>query len=125
MPALNRVRLICTEADRGSLQVKSNLDSTYVLEHRTDEDICFTDDDLVAIQNKRGDHCRITLEIIRLPEGRRAVLRPSRQAHRTLLDPEVSPIRARTHLVLGGGETCMLHSSEWKGKIGGGAVFPV
>lgn len=125
MPLLNRIRLVCHEADRGSIHVKSNLDSTYKLDHRTDEDICFTDTDVVAIQNKREDPCQITLEAIRLPDGRRALLRPSRQAHLSLVDPEVSQVRSKISLRLGGGETCMLTSSEFKGQTGGGAVFPV
>lgn len=125
MPTLNRIRLICTEADRGSIQVKSNIDSTYTLDHRTDEDICFTDEDVVAIQNKRDDLCTLTLEAIRIPEGRRAILRPSRQPHRVLCDPEVSKMRYKTTLTLAGGETCILTSSEFKGRTGGGAVFPV
>ncbi len=125
MPILNRIRLVCTEADRGSIHVKSNLDSTYQLDHRTDEDICFTDSDVVAIQNKRDSPCKITLEAIRLPDGRRALLRPSRQAHIALCDPEVSSVRHRTDVLLGGGETCVLTSSEFVGRAGGGAVFPV
>lgn len=122
---LNRVRLICTEGDRGSIHVKSNIDSTYKLDHKTDEDICFTDQDVVAIQNKRHDPCIITIKAIRLPDGRRALLRPSRQAHRSIVDPEVSSIRHHVTLSLGGGETCVLTSSEFKGQMTGGAVFPV
>ncbi len=125
MPVLNRVRIVCSDGDRGSIHIKSNLDATYKLDHKTDEDICFTDADVVAIQNKRHDSCRITFEAIRLPDGRRALLRPSRQAHRDIVDPEVSSIRCRVEIVLGGGETCMLTSSEFKGQMTGGAVFPV
>lgn len=125
MPVLNRVRLTCTEGDRGSLHVKSNVDSTYKMEHQTDDDISFTDEDVVVIQNKRESPCTLTLEAIRMPDGRRAVLRPSRQPHITLTDPEVSHIRHQHTLTLGGGESCVLTSSEFKGKTGGGAVFPV
>ena len=125
MPVLNRIRLVCREGDRASLHVKSNLDSTYKMEHRTDEDISFTDEDVVAIQNKRGTACSITLETIRAPDGRRILLRPSRQPHISLTDPEVSKIRSTYTLTLGGGETCVLTSSEFKGRSGGGAVFPV
>jgi hypothetical protein len=125
MPVLNRIRILCAEGDKGSIHVKSNIDSTYQLDHKTDEDICFTDQDVVAIQNKRHDPCRITLEAIRLPDGRRALLRPSRQAHVHLVDPEVSLIRNRIDIVLGGGESCVLTSSEFKGQVGGGARFPV
>lgn len=125
MPTLNRIRLKCTEGDRGSIHVKSNINSTYQMEHRTDEDICFTDQDVVAIQNKRDSPCRITLEAIQLPDGRRALLRPSRQAHLSLTDPKVSSIRNRVEIRLGGGETCVLTSSEFKGQVGGGAGFPV
>lgn len=125
MPVLNRIRLWCIEGDRGSLQVKSNLDATYKLEHRTDDDICWTDDDVVAIQNKRGTACSIIVSVIAAPEGRRVILRPSRQAHKVLLPPDVSVIRSECELKLGGGETCMLTSSEFKGRTGAGAVFPV
>lgn len=125
MPVLNRVRLICNEGDKGSLHVKSNLDSTYKLDHRTDEDICFTDEDVVAIQNKRESPCTIIIEAIRLPDGRRAMLRPSRQPHISLVDPELSEIRNHCTLTLGGGETCMLTSSQFTPKISGGAAFPV
>ena len=124
MPVLNRIRLTCREGDRASLHVKSNLDSTYKMEHRTDEDISFTDEDVVAIQNKRESDCTVTLEAIRAPDGRR-LLRPSRQAHISLTDPEVSKVRSTYTLTLGGGETCVLTSSEFKGRTGGGAVFPV
>jgi hypothetical protein len=125
MPVLNRIRITCRIGDRDAIQVKSNLDSTHKLGHRTDEDICFTDADVVAIQNKRESRCLIVLTALRLPDGRRAVLRPSRQAHQTLTDPEVSRIRSSTTLVLGGGETCMLTSSEFKGGVGAGAVVAV
>jgi hypothetical protein len=125
MPTLNRIRLTCHIGDKHALHVKSNIDSTYKLDHKTDDDICFTDEDVVCIQNKRESRCVIALEVIRLPDGRRAVLRPSRQAHQTLLDPEVSKIRSTTKLVLGGGESCMLTSSEFKGRVGGGAAIPV
>jgi hypothetical protein len=125
MPVLNRIRLICAEGDKGSIHVKSNIDATHRLDHKTDEDICFTDSDVVAIQNKREDACAITLEAIRLPDGRRAMLRPSRQPHVHLVDPEVSSVRCRIRIQLGGGETCVLTSSEFKGQAGGGARFPV
>ncbi len=125
MPVLNRIRIVCRAGDRNAIHIKSNLDSTHKLEHRTDEDICFTDQDVVAIQNKRESRCLITLEAIRLPDGRRALLRPSRQAHLALRDPEVSKIHARAQLVLGGGESCVLTSSEFKGGIGSGPLVAV
>lgn len=125
MPTLNRVRLTCKEGDRGSIHVKSNVDSTYKMEHRTDDDICYTDEDIVIIQNKRESTCEITISVIRAPDGRRAVLRPSRQSHITLTDPEVSNIRYTKTLSLGGGESCVLTSSEFKGKVSGGAVVAV
>jgi hypothetical protein len=125
MPVLNRIRLVCTDADRGSIHVKSNIDSTYRMEHRTDEDICFTDSDVVVVQNKRSDPCTVTFEAIRLPEGRRALFRPSRSAHVSLVDPEVSSIRKSIKIRLGGGESCVLTSSEFKGQVGGGAAVPV
>jgi hypothetical protein len=125
VPTLNRVRLTCIEGDRGSIQVKSTLDSTYKMEHRTDDDICFTDDDMVVIQNKRESRCNLTLAVIRAPDGRRVVLRPSRQSHIVLVDPEVSTVRHQHTLQLGGGESCVMTSSEFKGKAGGGAAFPV
>jgi hypothetical protein len=125
MPVLNRVRLTCRIGDRRAIHVKSNLDQTYKLEHRTDEDLCFTDQDVVAIQNKRESRCLIVLEVIRAPDGRRILLRPSRSAHIALVDPEVSRIRKTTTLVLGGGETCVLTSSEFKGQVGSGAMVAV
>jgi hypothetical protein len=125
MPALNRIRLTCDEGDRGSIHVKSNIDSTYQMEHRTDEDICFTDQDVVVIQNKRQDPCTLHFEAIRLPDGRRALFRPSRSAHVSLVDPEVSSIRKSIAIRLGGGESCVLTSSEFKGQMGGGARFQV
>lgn len=125
MPTLNRIRLLCSEGDRGSIHVKSNIDSTYQLEHRTDEDICFTDEDVVVIQNKREDPCTLTFEAIRLPDGRRALFRPSRQAHVNIVDPEVSPIHKSITLRLGGTESCVLTSSEFVGRTGGGSIGPV
>ena len=125
MPVLNRIRLTCRIGDKNTIHVKSNLDATHKLDHRTDEDLCFTDQDVVCIQNKRESRALITLKAIRLPDGRRAVLRPSRQAHLTLTDPEVSKIRAQAQLVLGGGESCMLTSSEFKGGVGAGRMMPV
>lgn len=125
MPVLNRVRLVCKEGERHSLHIKSNLDATYKMESRTDEDICFTDDAVVVIQNKREDPCAISVEALKLPDGRRAVFRPSRQAHIVLVDPEVSQVRNKADIRLAGGESCVLTSSEFKGRTGGGAVFPV
>jgi hypothetical protein len=122
---MNRVRLICKEGERHSLLIKSNLDATYRMESKTDEDIYFMDESVVVIQNKREEPCAISIEALRLPDGRRAVLRPSRQAHRWIVDPEVSQVHNRIDLVLGGTESCVLTSSEFKGRTGGGAVFPV
>lgn len=122
---LCQIRLICKEGDRGSLHVKSNLDSTYQLDHRTDEAISFTDQDLVAIQNKRESPCQITLQSVRLPDGRFAILRPGRQPHQKLFSREDSISRSELKLTLGGGETLMLHTSLWAPRAGSGAVFPV
>ncbi len=124
MPVLNRVRLICKEADRGSIHVKSNLDGTYQLDHRIDEDIAFIDEGVVAVQNKRADPCVMTVKVIRAPD-RIIFLRPSRQVHVQLLDPEASQVRSEVKLTLAGGETCVITSSEFKGRTGGGAAFPV
>lgn len=122
---LSRIRLICTEGDRASLHIKSTLDNTYKLDHKTDEDLAFTDEDLIAIKNQRQSPCKITLKVIELKNGRRALLTPSRGSAVTLLDPTVSQLRSECVITLGGGETCMMRTSLWEGKAGQGAVFPV
>jgi hypothetical protein len=122
---LNRIRLVCNDSDRAGIHVKSNLDSTYRLDGRTDESLSFTDADLVVIQNKLERPCELLLEAIRLPEGRRAVLKPSRQAALTLTDKEVSATRSELDLVLGPGESCTIHSSCWMPQGGAGRVMPV
>lgn len=123
--ALSKIRLICTEGDRASLHIKSTLDNTYKLDHKTDEDLSFTDDDLIAIKNQRESPCKITLKVIELHGGRRAILSPSRGVAVALLDPSVSQLRSECVLTLGGGETCMLRTSLWQPKVGVGSVFPV
>lgn len=118
---LNQLRLICDDSDRRGLHVKSNIDRTEKLDGKTDESLSFTDGDLVILQNKLERPCTLILESIRLPEGRRAVLKPSRQRHQTLCGKEVSEVRSITELVLGAGESCVIHSSEWMPQQGGGA----
>ncbi len=122
---LNQIRFVCPDSDRKGIHVKSTLDETYKLDGRTDETISFADDDLVVIKNVMDRPVAITLESVKLPDGRRAVVRPSRQAHFTLLDKGVSEHRSQRQLQLGGGESMTLTSSEWVPQATGGAVFPV
>lgn len=121
----NQLRLICKEGDRGSLHVKSTLDGTYKMDAKTDDSISFTDADLVVVKNVRETECLITLKAIRLPGDTRAILRPSRGAHQVLLDKSVSEIRSSTNIVLHGGESLTICSSNWAPQKGGGAAFPV
>lgn len=121
--ALNRVRLRCLEADRGTLTVSSTIDQTHRMEHRTDEDINFSDFDLVAIKNRRGTVCSVLFEAIALPEGRRAVFRPSMQERSayTILDPALSNIKSKIRIDMKPFETIMLSSSEFRARTGAGA----
>lgn len=112
--SLIQVRLVCKEADRGSLHVKSTFDKTERLEHRTDEAISFTDDDLVIIKNCREAPCKIELETVRLPDAGRIVCRPTRSSAFTLASPVASEIRSKHSLSLGGGESLVMQSSRWK-----------
>ena len=111
---LIQMRLKCKDGDRGSLHVKSTFDATEKMEHRTDESISFTDDDLVIIKNCRESPCEITLETIRLPLSSRIVCRPSRAGTFTLVHKDVSEVRFSRTLALGGGESIVCQSSQWK-----------
>ena len=122
---LNQLRLLCDGSDRKGLHVKSNIDRTEMLDGKTDESLSFTDGDLVILQNKLERECSVILEAIKLPEGRRAVLKPSRQRHQTLCDKNVSEVRSIVELTLGAGESCVIHSSEWTPQREGGARIPV
>jgi hypothetical protein len=115
---LNQLRLVCREGDRGSLHVKSTLDSTYKLDERTDESISFTDNDLVVIKNVRESKCRVGFETIRLPRAARMVLRPSRQAALTLTSREDSEIRCKAVIELGGGESITISTSNFIARTG-------
>lgn len=118
--ALNQVRLRCTDADRGSLEVKSTFDRTERMEHRTDEAISFTDDDLVIIKNRRESPCTITLETIRVPNSAGIVCRPSRQGSFQLRSREDSEIATKRTVTLGGGEALTISSSVWRPRQRGG-----
>lgn len=122
---LCRIRLTAHCDVPKGLHIKSTLDNTFKLECHTDEDIAFTDDDLVAIKNASDVAIPLTLTGIRLPDGRRAVLSPSRASAFTVVDPEVSTVRNQRRYTLGAGETLMLRSSLWVTQRVGGAVFPV
>lgn len=115
--SLLQVRLVCKEADRGSLHVKSTFDRTEKLEHRTDESISFTDDDLVIIKNCRESKCEIKLETIRLNDASRIVCRPSRQSSFVLTSRVASEIRCSRKIALGGGESLVMSSSQWKSSL--------
>lgn len=122
---LNQLRLLCDGSDRAGLHVKSNIDRTEKLDGKTDESLSFSDRDLVVLQNKLERECCIILEAIQLPEGRRAVLKPSRQRHQTLCDKKVSEMRSVVELTLGAGESCVIHSSAWMPQTGNGARIAV
>lgn len=122
---LNQIRLVCNDSDRKGLHVKSTLDNTYKLDGHTDESISFADDDLIVLKNCLERPCELLLESIRLPEGRRAIFRPSRQQSFALTDKAVSITRSERELTLGPGESCSLHSSCWLPQGGAGKVFPV
>jgi hypothetical protein len=111
---LIQMRLVAKDGDRGSLHVKSTFDKTEKMEHRTDESISFTDDDLVIIKNCRESPCEITLETIRLPLPHRIVCRPSRSSAFTLVHKDVSEVRSAHTFRLGGGESLVCQSSQWK-----------
>jgi len=123
--ALNQIRFVCNDSDRKGLHIKSTLDATYRLEGKTDESISWSDNDLIVIKNVLERPCEILLESIRLMEGRRAILRPSRQGAFTLVDKQLSSVRNERELTLGPGESCTLTSSAWLPQGGAGAVFPV
>ena len=122
---LSQLRLICDGSDRKGLHVKSNIDRTEKLDGKTDESLSYTDRDLVVLQNKLERSCCIILEALRMPEGRLAVLKPSRQPHRTLCGKDVSEVRSIIELELGPGESCVIHSSEWVPQRGNGARVAV
>lgn len=119
--SLIQVRLVCKEGDRGSLHVKSTFDTTEKMEHRTDESISFTDDDLVIIKNCRESKCEIALETIRLPDAGRIVCRPSRQGSFVLTSKVVSEVRYQRKVCLGGGESIVMQSSRWRASTKRGA----
>ncbi len=115
---LNQIRLVCNEADRHSLHVKSSFDRTEKMEHRTDESISFPDDHIVVIKNCRESKCVIRLETIRLPSGKRFIVRPSRQHTRTLWSKADSEVNAKTAIALGGGESIAITSSAFTSQKG-------
>lgn len=122
---LNQIRFVCNDGDKRGIHIKSNLDATHCLDSRTDESISWTDQDVVVIQNKLERACEILLESIRLPEGRRAIFKPSRQASFVLVDKQVSHLRSERELILGPGESCVLTSSCWTPQGGTGRRMPV
>lgn len=122
---LNQIRFVCNDGDKSGIHVKSNLDETHRLDAHTDEAISWTDNDLVIIQNKLERRVEILLEAIRLPEGRQAILKPSRQGTLKLVDKTISRVKSEANLVLGPGESCTLTSSCWTPGTGNGRAFPV
>lgn len=122
---LSKIRFRVDSGNRNAIHVKSTLDNSYKLDYKIDEDISFTDDDLIAIKNNAEDPCTLTFDAVDLKDGRRALLSPSRQQHLALVDPSISTLRSSVSLNLGGGETCMIRTSLWIGKVGGGPIFPV
>jgi hypothetical protein len=118
--ALSRIRLTCAEGDRGSLHVKSTCGPTQKLDSKTDEDICFTDNDLIVIKNCREDACELKFSALQLPDGRYAVFRPSRQATQTAYDPSVSEVRSSVTVKLGGFESLVIVNSQWVAGRGQG-----
>lgn len=123
--ALSKIRILCHSGNRAGLHIKSTLDNTYKLDYKVDEDISFTDEDLIAIRNNSGTPCEITVRAIQLKDGRRALLSPSRQCTFWLMDPEMTAIHVERTITLGVDETCMLRTNWWEGRSGPGAVFPV
>ena len=119
--ALSRVRMTCAEADRGSLHVKSTCGPTHKLESKTDEDIAFTDNDLVIIKNCREDPCTLKFKALELPDGRQAIFRPSRQGAQKIFDARVSEVRSEYTVRLGGFEALVIVTSEWVAGRGCGA----
>lgn len=119
--ALSRVRMTCATADRGALIVKSTCGPTEKLESKTDEDIAFSDNDLVIIKNVREDALHLKFRALELPDGRRAIFRPSRQGSQTIYDSRISEVRCEYTVTLGGGESLVLVTSEWKAGRGQGA----
>ena len=117
---LNQIRLVCNDADRGSLHVKSTFDNTQKMEHRTDESISFPDDHIVIIKNMRESKCIIRLESIRLGEGKYFIIRPSRQPVKKLFTKRESEIRSSIAIALGGGESIVIQSSAWRSPQHGG-----
>lgn len=122
---LNQIRFQCVDSDRKGIHVKSTFDSTFKLDGKTDETISFADEDLVVIKNVMDHPAQIKLESVTLPQGRRAIFRPSRQAHFTLVEKVISTQRCERAISLGSGESCTLTSSEWRPAGGNGRVFPV
>lgn len=119
--ALARVRLTCRQGDRGSLEVRSTCGATQKLEATTDEDLAFSDNDLIVIKNVRHDPCELKFRALELPDGRRAIFRPSRQGSQTIYDARVSELRAECTVKLGGGESLTIVTSEWIAGRGQGA----
>lgn len=118
---LNQIRLVCNDADRGSLHVKSTFEKTERMEHRTDESISFPDDHIVIIKNMRESKCVIRLESIRLGEGKYFIVRPSRQPVKKILSKRMSEIGTSCALALGGGESVVIFSSAWTPQTGIGS----
>ncbi len=119
--ALLQVRLRCDEGDRGSLEIKSTFDKSERMEHRTDEAISFTHDDLVIIRNRRESPCRIALESIALGSGESLYCRPSRQGAFRLLARECSSVHSTRSIRLGGGESLVIQSSRWRPNLSRGS----
>lgn len=113
-----RVRLTIKDDERGAIHVSSTLDQTYRLEHSTDDDLGFTDADLVAIRNRGETPQIVKLKAIKIPHYRRVIAQPSRQATRTLCDPELSEVRSECEILIGGGESIMIRSSAFQPVVG-------
>jgi hypothetical protein len=123
---LNQIRLVCNEADRGSLKILSTFDKSETMEHKTDESIAFPDDHIVVIKNRRECACVVRLESIRLESGKRFVLATSRQMTRTLKSKLDSEVDTSCAIALGGGEALTIRTSAWRAPTGMGAnVGPV
>lgn len=116
---MNGVRFTCTEGDKGSISIRSTLDKSYRLDHRTDEEISFSDEDIVVIKNHREDPCQVKFQGSRLKEGKRAILRSSRRGTQTVRQGE------ELSYIMAGGEVITMMSDEWRAKLGPGQSMVV
>lgn len=115
---MNRIRIVCRDADRRALKVMSTFAASETLEARTDETLDFGDTDLVVVRNQSESPCTVTMRDFEVHGGTAigAILQPSRQRTYVVRKGD----REGARLTLGAGESMTIRTTGWRPPIGRG-----